>query len=228
MAEPAFGRPVPLEQTRERVINQLIQHYAAENLTDAGLEERLMQVYAANTVPELHALVADLPVAGPETAPAPGVAPAAAAPTSVARADYTSERQVVAAVMGGAERKGVWTPPKQLFVVAAMGGAELDFRQARFGPGVTEVMCFVLMGGVEIVVPPGVYVDLNGLALMGGFGQVGHAPPPDDPAAPVLKIGGVALMGGVDVSIRYPGERASDAKRRERLEHKERKRLGGG
>ena len=224
MADPAFGRPVPLEQTRERVINQLIQHYAAENLTDAGLEERLMQVYAATTVPELHALVADLPVAGPEAAP--GAAPSPS--TAVARADYTPERQVVAAVMGGAERKGVWTPPKQLFVVAAMGGAELDFRQARFGPGVTEVMCFVLMGGVEIVVPPGVHVDLNGLALMGGFGQVGHAPPPDDPAAPILKIGGVALMGGVDVSIRYPGEKAGDAKRRERLQDKERKRLSGG
>lgn len=226
MADPAFGRPVPLEQTRERVINQLIQHYAAENLTDAGLEERLMQVYAANTVPELHALVADLPVAAPDAPP--GTALSSAPSNAVARADYTSERQVVAAVMGGAERKGVWTPPKQLVVIAAMGGAELDFRQARFGPGVTEVMCFVLMGGVEIVVPPGVHVDLNGLALMGGFGQVGHAPPPDDPAAPVLKIGGVALMGGVDVSIRYPGEKASDAKRRERLEYKERKRLGGG
>jgi Domain of unknown function (DUF1707) len=221
-------RPVPLEQTRQRVIDQLVQHYAVENLTDAALEERLTKAYQATAVAELQALVADLPVEDLRTTAvaAPGAAPAPA----VARADFRPQRQVVAAVMAGTERKGVWTPPEELSVIAVMGGAELDFRQARFGPGVTEVNCFVLMGGVEIIVPPGVHVDMNGgIALMGGFSQSGTATPhPATADAPILRISGFALMGGVDVQVRHTGETGSEARRRERLERKEMKRLRGG
>ncbi len=207
-------RPVPLDQTRQRVIDQLIEHYAVENLDDRGLEDRLGKAVAATTMADLQALLADLPSA-------PVQAPLAPVGTDVARADYVPERQIVAAVMGGAERKGAWTPPKELVAIGVMGGAELDFREARFGPGVTEVNCFVLMGGVEIVVPPGVHVEMNGLAVMGAFVSSGSASEPAPPGAPILRIGGFAMMGGVDVQVRYPGEKGSDARRRERLERKE-------
>lgn len=211
-------RPVSLDQPRQRAIDQLVEHYALENLDDEALNDRLNRALQATTLAEIQAVVADLPVAAPQPA----------ASTDVARADFTPERQTVVAVMGGTERKGVWTPPRQLSVIAVMGGAELDFRQARFGPGVTEVNCFVLMGGVEIIVPPGVMVEMSGLAIMGGFGHGGTADDAVIPGAPVLRIGGFAMMGGVDVRVRYPGEGAGDARRRERLERKEWKKLGGG
>jgi hypothetical protein len=38
MSDPT-PRPVPLEQTRERIVDQLCQHYAVENLTDELLEQ---------------------------------------------------------------------------------------------------------------------------------------------------------------------------------------------
>jgi hypothetical protein len=218
MSDPT-SRPVPLEQTRQRIVEQLCEHYAAENLTDELLEQRLGQAYAATTLPELHALVADLPtepVGGPSSS------------VAIARPESVSERQVVLAVLGGAERKGVWTPPRQLHVFAVMGGVELDFREARFGPGVTEVTCFAMMGGIEMVVPPGVRVESNGMGLMGGFSHSGSAEPPTDPDAPVLRIGGVAIMGGVELDVRYTGERRGDARRRERLARAEAKRLRRG
>ncbi|HEU4562933.1 MAG TPA: DUF1707 domain-containing protein [Longimicrobium sp.] len=215
MTDPT-PRPVPLEQTRERIVEQLCSQYAAENLTDELLEQRLAQAFAATSVVELNALVADLP-----TEPAQDAAPSTS--VALARPETVAERQVVFAMMGGAERKGVWTPPKQLHVITIMGGAELDFREARFGPGVTEVTCFALMGGIEIVVPPGVHVETNGLALMGGFGHSGSAPAPTDPDAPILRIGGLAIMGGVDLDVRFPGERRGEARKRERLERAERK-----
>jgi hypothetical protein len=211
-------RPVPLEQTRERIVTQLCDQYAAENLTDAGLEERLTRAYAATSVAELQALVADLPTQAPGTSTA----------LATARPELVSERQVVLAVMGGAERKGAWTPPKHLHVLTVMGGAHLDFRDAHFSPGVTEVTCFVMMGGVEIIVPPGVHVETNGMALMGGFSHRGSVDPPTDPAAPILRIGGIAIMGGVDLEYRLPGERQGDARRRERLARREVRRLGRG
>ena len=222
-----MAQPTPLphtqEQTRESVVQQLSEHFAVDNLTAEALEERLDRAYQAKTLDDLRALVSDLPVihqgaavAGPRTYVSPSTGP------------HVSERQIVVGIMGGAEKKGVWTPAKQIYVVAMMGGVELDFRDARFGPGVTEVIVFAVMGGAEIVVPPGVHVDLNGVALMGGFGQTGSAPLPTDPDAPVLRIGGFCMMGGVEVNIRYPGERPRDAREREKLERKERKRLSGG
>jgi hypothetical protein len=225
MSQPyPASTPVPLEQTRQSIIVQLTEHFAADNLSVEALEERLDGAHRAATLDELRALVSDLPVvhhgAPPMTAPRTYVSPATGA--------HVSERQIIVGIMGGAEKKGVWTPARQMFVVALMGGVELDFREARMPPGVTEVVIFAVMGGAEIIVPPGVHVDLNGFALMGGFGQTGYAPPPTDPNAPILRIGGFAMMGSVEVSIRYPGERGKDARQREKLQQQEQKRLRGG
>jgi hypothetical protein len=219
-ARPAV--PATLEPARQRVIDQLCEHFAAENLSDDALDERLKMAYQATTAEQLQVLVADLPELRAPGSPAAASRPA----VDVARADYVSERQVVVAIMGGAERKGVWTPPQNLHVFALMGGAELDFRDARFGPGVTEVTIFAMMGGVQIVVPPGVNVEMNGMAIMGGFTQTGRtAFTTADANAPVLRIGGFALMGGVEVDVRYPGERPGEARKREKIEAREMKRL---
>lgn len=214
--------PVPLEQARQSVIVQLTEHFAADNLSVDVLEDRLDVAHRAATLEELRALVSDLPairpgqpVAGPRTYVSPSTG------------THVAERQFIVGIMGGAERKGVWTPARETIVVALMGGAELDFREARMPPGVTEVNIFAIMGGAEIIVPPGVQVDMSGFALMGGFSQTGYAPPPTDPDAPVLRIGGFAFMGGVEINVRYPGERPRDAKHREKLERAEQKRLHG-
>lgn len=219
----ATSVPVPLEQTRQTVIIQLTHHFAADNLSVEALEERLDRAHQAATLDDLRALVSDLP------AVQPGAPPVAAPRTYVSPATGThlTERQVIVGIMGGAERKGVWTPARQTVVVAFMGGVDLDFREARLPPGVTEINVLAIMGGVELLVPPGVHVDMNGLALMGGFGQCGYAPPPTDPNAPVLRISGFALMGGVDVTVRYPGERARDARQREKLQRAENRRISG-
>jgi hypothetical protein len=171
--------------------------------------------------------VADLPT---ETASASGSS-SPGAKVALALPENVSERQVVLAVMAGTERRGVWTPPRHLHVVAVMGSAELDFREARFGPGVTEVTCFAMMGSIEIVVPPGVQVETNGLALMASFAHSGSAHSPADPGAPILRIGGLAIMGSVEIDVRLPGERRGEARKRERIDRAENaaaRRLKGG
>ena len=113
-----------------------------------------------------------------------------------------------------------------------MGGAELDFREAHLGPGVTEVNILAIMGGAQVIVPPGVQVEMNGVALMGGFeARDRTSGAAAAMGAPILRIGGFVLMGGVDVDVRYPGETAGDAKRRHRelrKEMREARRLGRG
>jgi hypothetical protein len=211
MSQPSSA-PVPLERTREQTIQQLCQHYAVDNLTDAGLEERLDRAHAAGSLEELRSLVSDLPVLH-TGAPMPAVAGSQVPATGA----YNADSQVIVGIMGGAERRGAWAPAKITTVIAVMGGVDLDLREARFAPGVTEINILAIMGGVDIVVPPGVHIDVNGIGIMGGFGQKGHTEAPTDSSAPVLRISGFAMMGGVGVSVRLPGEKASDAKRRERL-----------
>ena len=109
-----------------------------------------------------------------------------------------------------------------------MGGVDLDFREARMGPGVIELSVFAIIGGVTIIVPPDLQVESDGIGIMGGFECSEEVRAGHDPDAPILKINGLAMMGGVDVKVREPGETALDAWRRRRSARRERRRRRRG
>jgi hypothetical protein len=110
------------------------------------------------------------------------------------------ERGRVIAVLGGSSRKGSWEPPARLQVLALMGGVELDFREANLLEGETVVDVLALMGGVSIVVPPDIDVEASGTGFLGGFAGVSNQA--KEPDVPLLRIHGVAIMGGVDVKVK--------------------------
>jgi hypothetical protein len=112
----------------------------------------------------------------------------------------SDEQGTILAIMSGARRRGVWEPPECLRVLSLMGGIELDFREAEFLDGVTEVVVLAVMGGVAILAPPGVDVEADGVGFMGEFTHVTHRSPHSD--SPVLRIRGFSLMGGVSVKIK--------------------------
>lgn len=114
--------------------------------------------------------------------------------------ETADEQGTILAIMSGARRKGVWEPLERLRVLSLMGGVELDFREAEFLDGVTEVVVLAVMGGVAIVVPPGVDVESDGVGLMGEFTHLTHRSP--HPDSPVLRIRGFSLMGGVSVKVK--------------------------
>lgn len=219
---------VPLEQGRKAAIDELCDHFAGDRLTVEEFERRLDAAHQARTKDQLDALLADLP-----TAPS-ALARRAASPASrtgaheLADPDRVKDRELVVAVMGGNGRKGRWTPARHSVVMAVMGGAELDFRDAVMPPGVTEVQIYAFWGGVEILVPPDMHVESTGFAVMGGFDHAAEDAVEPSPGAPSLRITGIAVMGGVDISVRRPGETARDARRRRRLERKEQRKLERG
>jgi hypothetical protein len=208
-----------LRERRERTISALCDHFASDRLTLEDFENRLDQAHRAQLPAQLDALVADIaPLPPPQTAPARSTTTAAS---------VLQDHRVIIAVMGGAERRGNWRPGQKNIVLGLMGGAMLDFRDVPLPPGVTEVFVFACMGGVEIIVPPDLAVESHGFALMGGFGQYSDGPPPRGDG-PVLRVNGFALMGGVEIHVRLPGETERDAKRRrkeERLLDREDERL---
>jgi hypothetical protein len=67
-------------------------------------------------------------------------------------------------------------------------------------------------------------VESNGVAILGGFEHMEDALVSPDPDAPVLRVRGLAILGGVEVSVRYPGETPREAKRRRRFAKKEKRR----
>ena len=215
----------------EATVERLMEHFANDVLDVDEFERRVDLAHAATSRDELQALLADLPGASsvPALRPDGTNAPAPRPGFRVDASHEVKESEFVIAVMGGSSRRGHWRPARRNYAFAIMGGTELDFREAILPPGVTEVRVWTVWGGVEIIVPPGVNVECHGIALLGGFDQSATAPGPVDPTAPTIRVTGMAVMAGVEISVRHAGETARDARRRRKLERREqRRRLRSG
>ena len=192
---------------RERVAGLLRDAYAEGRISPVEHEERLSEVYRATTYAELLPVLHDLPVP-PGVLSVPGVSQALAVTQSVPPVpvpgggivvDPSREAQgqgTAVAILSGVERKGRWVAPPAMTTVAFMGGVEMDFTDAILTAHETTMTVFCLMGGIEITVPDGIEVRVDAVALMGGHSGPKHTPPP---GAPVLRITGLILMGGVDI-----------------------------
>ena len=200
-----------IELERERVIQTLCAHFAQDNLSTQELELRFEHAYKAGTSAELRALVAGLPALPPDIAPqAPlyGVAPAG-------RPDAAEQRHLV--VMSNVRKTGQWTPARHNKVTCVMGNARFDLREALILSGETHFELNVVMGEVELIVPPGLRVECDGFALMGEFDDA-HSEGLAPANAPVIRVTGTVIMGAARIKTRLPGESALAAWRRRRLE----------
>ncbi|HET9440464.1 MAG TPA: DUF1707 domain-containing protein [Longimicrobiales bacterium] len=218
-ASEGAGLPaVPLQSRREQTIATLCEHFSRDNLTVEEFERRLDAAHRVQTMPELTQLLQDLPAL-----PIQPTAPAATTSSVPKVASHAREHQHFVAIMGGVDKRGVWQPAQKTYCYVLMGGVALDYREALLPPGETELTIIAMMGGAEIIVPPDMRVDCDGIAIMGGFD---HGPEMSsaDAGAPVLRINGFCLMGGVEITVRKPGESAKDARIRRREEKKRLKR----
>ncbi|MGV9788907.1 DUF1707 SHOCT-like domain-containing protein [Streptomyces sp. NPDC003435] len=220
--------PVPdlraSDADRERVAEILRDGLAEGRLDMAEFEERLESAYQARTYGELAPLTRDLP--------APGVTAPPVSFTKQPVSDGSWASRIVGgegtstgavAVLSGFQRKGRWTMPKKFTCFAFMGGGEIDLREAYFADREVEINCVAVMGGLEVIVPPGVEVVVRGIGVMGGFE---HLDPegPADPGAPRVIITGFAFWGGVGVErklTRAERQRLKELRRQDRLDRRE-------
>jgi DUF1707 SHOCT-like domain/Cell wall-active antibiotics response LiaF, C-terminal len=194
---------------REQVAEVLRQASVDGRLTLDEFSQRVEGALAARTRADLQAITADLPE------PVPGAPPVRAVPVARTR---TPVRWSVA-IMGSTTRKGFWRVDEQSSAVAVMGNCKLDLRGALISSPVTEINAVAIMGGVDVIVPYGVEVELEGVAIMGGKDLKLTGPPPG-PGAPVVRVNAFAVMGGITIRDRSTlGERLRTA-----IEDK----LGGG
>lgn len=191
------------ETMRQRFVDRIAEAYAGDYLTEEEFEQRLETANKALDLRQLRRLVADLPEIDPSAAGVPAarrrdsIAPRSAGQRSydVARA-APEESDTVVCIFSGADRKG-GTPALHTRSVNVFGGSDFDFRGAELQPGaVYTIDCVAVFGGVDVIVPKDVNVDVRGFGIFGGFDGTTHK---GDPNAPTIRVHGFALFGGVDV-----------------------------
>ena len=138
----------------------------------------------------------------PGVGPTAGSSPAAQGPGSFDSASAASSEPVHAslfALLSSSKRRWGKSIFRGAETTAFMGGCELDLRDALMSTGELAVVdVFVIMGGVNIFVPPHWTVSQEVVPLMGGVHDKTRSVP-SNPAQHLL-VRGTVVMGGVEIS----------------------------
>jgi hypothetical protein len=197
MEQPAVPDPGALapqtrvsDQDRDAVVQRLQSAFAEGRLNDTEFDERTRAALSARTAADLTGLYADLPDAA---GPPPALAPAGPGPGRFALA-----------YKGPVRLAGRWRVPGKFTSVVYKGSGSLDLRVAELTGQVTSIRAVAYKSRIDVIVPPGVRVELEGVGVSRGWSpDGGQGPLPHD--APVLHIRGLAYKGTIEVSTRPPG-----------------------
>jgi hypothetical protein len=182
------------DQERDAIVQRLQGAFVDGRIDDAEFDERMRAALTARTLADLDRIVADLPRAS------------AALATGPAR----TWGNLVLAMKGGVTRGGRWRVPERFKAVAYKGACELDLRAAELTAAETSITAVAYKGRVEILVPPGVRVDVQGWSYGGRWSD--QVPDQDlPPDAPVVHVRAVAYQGVVEA--RSTPERGQIARR---------------
>jgi len=171
---------------RERAVAALREHLVHGRLSLEEFTQRMTAAYGSATSADLAELQRDLP----ESAPA------------VPQRRQSALRFLVA-IFGGAKRTGSLRVQQDLVCIALFGGVTLDLRGALIEGDEVRVKTFAAFGGVEVIVPVGVEVDLTGLALFGAK-ETNGKPGTLRPGAPLVRVKALVLFGGTNVKVKAP------------------------
>ncbi|HZA77468.1 MAG TPA: DUF1707 domain-containing protein [Acidimicrobiales bacterium] len=199
------------DQDRQAVIDALSRHTGQGRLTLDEFSDLAGRVYAARTRRDLDELLSDLP-SEPEAVR--NVAP----PAAPERVDQrVGSRRRFVAVMCGTRARGRWRAPRRVTGFAFWGHAKVDLREAVIEEPVVDVTAWAIMGGVEVVVPDGIRVELDGLVVMGGSHNRVKSSTEPAASAPLIRVHARGLWGGV---VARTGRRRSRSAERRRQLHR--------
>lgn len=212
-----FGHLRVSDAERQQVVDRLSRACGDGMLTLDEFTEHAGAAYASVTRSDLDAVVRNLhlPVVAPLPMP-PSVLPDRAVEPAgggdiVAGGDVpvVPKRRWVVAIMGGEDRRGKWRMSRRTGALALMGGVDLDLRDAILEGEEIEITAWAVMGGVTVIVPEGIPVECSGFMLMGGrTNRIKDVPPL--PGAPIIRVKGYGMWGGIDVRSKPPRKPGED------------------
>ncbi|KZM69566.1 hypothetical protein AWN90_08690 [Nocardia terpenica] len=186
MTEDSSALPAIRVGDAEREITARQLRLAVEygQLTLVELDKRLIAVYRAETVRDLVAVTADLPVA------------------AAAREPLELETS------SGAHRKaGQWIVPSQISATTGSGVITIDFTEALCPHAEVAVRVQVGSGVVKLIVPRGWRVDFDRVKI-GSGSAANRANEPMLPGSPVLRVEGRVKSGAVKAEYPRPPRRS--------------------
>jgi hypothetical protein len=179
------------DRDRDAVVYRLQEAFAEGRLDDDEFDQRSRAALTARLSTELAVLTTDLPEsAGLTSRPAPLPVPGRK-PGRFAIAYKSSIR-----------RGGRWRVPEQFSTVVYKGSGRIDLRAAELTAPVTTVRAVAYKSRIDVLVPPGVRVDLEGFGVSKGWTvqeELEDRLPAD---APVVHVRGIGYKGTIEVSTR--------------------------
>jgi class 3 adenylate cyclase len=199
------------DQERRAAIDALSRHTSEGRLSLEEFEELAGRVYAARTRGDLDDVLSGLP----DRDGGGDSVTTVADPPPPAGAATTGSRRRFVAIMSSTKARGRWRAPARITAFAFWGHVKLDLRQADFDEPVVDVTAWAIMGGVDVVVPDGMRVELDGMVLMGGSADRTQRSTTGPAAgATVVRLHTRGLWGGVTArNSRKPHARSADRTR---------------
>jgi hypothetical protein len=192
-AEPPARQELPAlrasDQDRDEATHRLQAAFAEGRLDDAEFDLRMRTALTAVTRPELDKLCADLPAAA-------AAAPAAALP---------APGRFAVAYKSSVRRGGRWRVPRRFTPVVYKGSGWIDLRAAELTEPVTTVVAVAYKSRIDILVPPGVRVEMDGVGVSKGWSAEEEQESLLPRDAPVVHVRGFAYKGTIETRTRPPG-----------------------
>ncbi len=223
MPRPAGRTSVELQPRRDEALAFLRRHIHEGDLTLEEYGLRVERVLVANSVQEILVAVDGLPtLRDPLVMPLPGSvsnqkhngAPSAEpAGIKIDHSRNAARSRTLFSMFGEAKLKGRWRAGRSVSVLAVFGGATIDLRDATLTADQLVITGLVAFGSLQIVVPPGSDVEVDGVVF---FGSRTHDA--DDveplPGMPVIRIAATVAFGDVSVKVRSSTDTKKRSKRR--------------
>jgi hypothetical protein len=189
--EPAEPKAIRVgDRDRDAVVQRLQEAFADGMLDDEEFDGRTRAALTARLSSELAVLTSDLPDGSPSgrtVAPATGVRK----PGRLAIAYKSSVR-----------RAGRWQVPEQFRTVVYKGSGHIDLRAAELTAPVTTLFAVAYKSRIEVLVPLGVRVELDGFGVTKGWSAEEDLESRLPAAAPVVHVRGIGYKGTIEISTK--------------------------
>ena len=188
------------DRDRDAVVHRLQEAFAEGRLDDDEFDQRTRAALTARLSTELAGLTRDLPesagvAARPVVLQAPGRRPG----------------RFAVAYKSSIRRGGRWRVPGRFSTIVYKGSGRLDLRAAELTAPETTVLAVAYKSRIDVLVPLGVRVDLEGFGVSKGWTAEEELEDRLPASAPVVHVRGVGYKGTIEVSTKPRAARPDPA-----------------